>query len=311
MLRFRGSRSRYIDFSFPTRGGARVRIVERPGRWMSDHELARLVAELRQLVRRNVDGGSLEYGVLGGDDPLDRAVITVIYAPDGDQPVAFNVLCLLDCELHGRPVNVLHLGLVIIDQEYERMGFSRVLYALTCFLMLARNRLRPVWISSVTQVPAIYGMVGQSFHRVFPTARRKNRRSFEHVLLARQIMARHRHAFGVGPEAEFDEGRFVISNAYTGGSENLKKTFDEAPGHRDPEVNEACRRELDYDRGDDFLQIGQFTIGSIRKHAIGLRPVISPTALGLQFGFLLLESLVAPAIQWFDASRQMRELRPW
>ena len=44
----------------------------------------------------------------------------------------------------------------------------------------------------------------------------------------------------------FDEERFVITDAYTGGSDNLKKSFAEAPKHRAPLYNEMCERELDY-----------------------------------------------------------------
>jgi hypothetical protein len=67
----------------------------------------------------------------------------------------------------------------------------------------------------------------------------------------------HRHEFGVGPDATFDAERSVIQGSYTGGSDALKKTFESAPRHRAPEANAFCQRELDYGRGDDFLQIGQ------------------------------------------------------
>ena len=59
-------------------------------------------------------------------------------------------------------------------------------------------------------------------------------------------MRRHRRVFGVGEDAGFDEARFVITNAYTGGSDNLKKSFDVAPKHRDEAYNDFCREQLDY-----------------------------------------------------------------
>ena len=73
-------------------------------------------------------------------------------------------------------------------------------------------------------------------------------------------MASHRKVFGVGPDAAFDEDRSVILNAYTGGSEELKKSFDAAPKHRDDAYNAMCADELDYARGDDFLQTGQINM---------------------------------------------------
>ena len=113
---------------------------------------------------------------------------------------------------------------------------------------------------------SVFGMVARQFDNVFPTARPSDRQRYDHLHLARQIMARHRFAFGVGSDAVFDERRGVILNAYTGGSDNLRKSFDEAPKHRDAQYNEICQRELDYERGDDFLQIGQFTIGVARRY---------------------------------------------
>ena len=62
--------------------------------------------------------------------------------------------------------------------------------------------------------------------------------------------------FGVGPEADSTRRHFVIRNAYTGGSDNLKKSFESAQKHRATVYNEFCGKVLDYDRGDDVIQIG-------------------------------------------------------
>ena len=93
-------------------------------------------------------------------------------------------------------------------------------------------------------------------------------------------MARHRHEFGVGPEARFDEEHFVIQASYTGGSDALKKTFASVPKHRTAEANAFCAEGLDYARGDDFLQIGQVDASVIsewmaRRIPEPLRPAAS------------------------------------
>ena len=303
---------RYLNHSFRTRSGARVRIVERPGRWMDAAALAALVEELRTVVRTSLEKETLEYGVVTGDpERLEAAILTVVYAQDDGRPVAFNALSIMECELRGKPTEVLHLGLVMVDPGYRSQGLSSVLYGLTSFLIFARRQMRPLWISNVTQVPAIVGMVSEAFDRVFPTPDPAARRTFDHLSLARQIMARHRHVFGVGPEAGFDEERFVITNAYTGGSDNLKKSFAEAPKHRDEAYNQWAGRELDYARGDDFLQLAQFTLRAAREHFTRFRSELSPVGLVMRFVFLLLESLVAPVLQWFDPTRPMGDLRPW
>ena len=94
------------------------------------------------------------------------------------------------------------------------------------------------------------------------------RQSFAHLQLARGIMRAHRAVFGVGDEAGFDEARFVITDAYTGGSDALKKTFEAAPKHRDEQYNAFCARELDYARGDDVLQLGRIDLAGARRYLL-------------------------------------------
>jgi hypothetical protein len=159
-------------------------------------------------------------------------------------------------------------------------------------------------------VPAVFGMVGETFDSVFPTPANPDAPSFEHRILARQIMARHRHVFGVGAEAAFDERRFVIEDSYTGGSDDLKKTFAEAPKHRIEAYNEMCARELDYGRGDDFLQIGQLNMEAARRY---LSRVVKPMSAPWLIGRLVLfavQSAVAPVLHWLDAGRPWGVLRP-
>jgi len=304
-------RRRYMDETVRLRGGARVRIVERPGIWMAPDERRALVDDLQRVVRAAVPAGSLDYGAASGDpERLAGSVLTVVYAPGDDRPIAFNALAFLDCELHGRPIDVLHLGLVMIDPGARASGLSGVLYGLTCFLLFARRQLRPLWVSNVTQVPAVFGMVSESFENVYPTCDPAGRQSFAHLQLARQIMARHRHVFGVGADAELDEERGIIRNAYTGGSDNLKKRFADAPKHRHEQHNAWCERMLDYGRGDDVLQLGQFTLRAARSYYTRSARALSPGALALSFATRALESLVAPVVQWLDARHSMGALRP-
>ena len=300
----------YLDESVSARAGTRVRIVERPGRWMPAAALERLVADLERVVRAATPAGALEYGVASGDRArLGDAIVTVVYDRNAT-PIAFNALTLLDCELRGRPIEVLHLGLVMVDPAHRAGGLSGVLYGLTAFLLFARRRLRPLWVSNVTQVPAVFGMVSESFENVYPTADPTARQSYDHLHLARQIMARHRHVFGVGSDAEHDENAGIIRNAYTGGSDNLKKSFDEAAKHRADRYNEAARLALDYERGDDFIQLGQVTLAAASRFFTRSSRGLSPVAFALRFTLLALESLVAPVIQWFAADVQMGDLRP-
>src|SRR6185369_16901233 len=222
-----------IDFTLRTHAGLRTRIVESPGRSLSQQDLDELVADLRTIAGKTLPAGSLTYGIFSGErERLSRAIVTLISDEATGRPIAFNALSVMSVELDGEPEQVTHLGLVMIDPDVQGQGLSWVLYGLTTLILFARDGLRPKWISNVTQVPAVVGMVCETFSNVFP-APTAPRQSFAHLQLARGIMRNHRHVFGVGDEAGFDEARFVITNAYTGGSDALKKSFDEASKHRD------------------------------------------------------------------------------
>lgn len=289
-----------------------MRIVERPGRWMDVGSQARLLEDLRDVVRRSIESGALDYGVLAGTpERWEHAILTILYAPEDGRPVAFNAPSWMPCVLRGRRTDVLHLGLVMIEPGFRARGLSAVLYGLTCFLLFARRAMRPIWISNVTQVPAIVGMFGESFEDVFPVPDERARRSFDHLALAREIMTKHRAVFGVGADAGFDERRFVITNAYTGGSDNLKKTFEQAPKHRNEIFNGYCQRMLDYSRGDDLLQLGQFNHRAALNYFVRSADGLSARFLLKRFLSLTAGGMLLPALHWFSASRPTGELRAW
>jgi hypothetical protein len=300
-----------IDLTLRTHEGLTTRIVESPGRALSEDDLERLVAQLRVVAGKTLPAGDLTYGIFSGErERLSRAIVTLICEEASGRPIAFNALSVMSVELDGQPAEVTHLGLVMVDPEVQGQGLSWVLYGLTTLVLFLRDGLRQKWISNVTQVPAVCGMVCETFSDVFPSPQAGSRVSFAHLQLARGIMRRHRAVFGVGEEAGFDEARFVITNAYTGGSDTLKKSYDEAPKHRDERYNAFCARELDYTRGDDLLQIGRIDLTGARQYLLREVPPGSMPALLAAATALTLQRLVLPVLHWLDDSRVFGILRP-
>jgi hypothetical protein len=300
-----------IDLTLRTHPGLVTRIVERPGLTLPQAELDELVMRLRVVAGKTLPAGSLGYGIFSGErERLARAIVTLISDEATAEPIAFNAISVMDVELDGAPVEVIHLGLVMIDPDAQGRGLSWVLYGLTTLLLFARDGLRQRWISNVTQVPAVFGMVSETFSDVFPQPHGTARCSFAHLQLARGIMRRHRAVFGVGAEAGFDEQRFVITDAYTGGSDALKKSYEAAPKHRDEQYNAFCARELDYIRGDDILQIGRIDLTGARRYVLREVPPGSLPALLAAAAILTLQRSVLPVLHWLDDTRPFGTLRP-
>lgn len=301
-----------LDITFNTSSDFRARIVEFPGLWMTESEITDLRWDLKSVALRTLQDGDLDYGVFSErEDALNRTIVTLVYRVSDGSPVAFNALPVISLSLSGKPVDVLHLGLVMVDPAVRSQGLSWVLYGLTCFLLFLRNQLRPLWISNVTQVPAVAGMVAETFSDVFPSPNRGARRALRQQLIATEIMAKHRHVFGVGPQAGFDTDRFVITDAYTGGSDNLKKTFEAAPKHRKAEYNDFCAAELDYGRGDDLLQIGQLDLNAAQRYLLESVPRNALGRLAVASIVMLAQRLVLPVLHWTDSRRQFGILRPF
>ncbi len=286
-----------------------TRVIERPGLWMEAGDLKKLVEDIHYVIR-TINVGELNYGISSGArDVLNKIVITLIYDVSTGKPIAFNALTIMECSLRGKPIPVVHLGLVVIDPNARARGLSWILYGFTTFLLFLKNRFKPLWISNVTQVPAIIGMVSESIGNVFPNPKLQTRRSYDHLLIAREIMASHRNCFGVGKEADFDEDQFIIKNAYTGGSDNLKKTFEEAPKHRNDIFNQFALKNLDYERGDDILQIGQVDIKSYYHYIIDSVPNESKLIILYKIFFHVFELSLVPILQWLSPTKQMGVLR--
>lgn len=288
-------------------------VIERPSLHLSHTQLDKLKADIKIIGQKTLPGNPLDYGVFqdGNDDAYSCSLITVLYDTKTKEAVAFNCMPILEINVHGQPEEVLHLGLVMVDPDARSSGLSSILYGFACIITLIRKQFRPIWVSSVTQVPAVVGLVSELYSNTYPSPLPNSRRSFTHLQIARRIMEDHRSMFGVGEDADFDEQTFVISNAYTGGSDNLKKTFEDTPKHRKSIYNDMCAHNLDYNRGDDFLQIGRLDAAAVRHYFMRKdkdAPIIGPLVAVL---FFSLQSLFFPLLQWLDHRKHWGELRPW
>lgn len=301
-----------LDITFRPESNLDVRILERPGRILSVEEQRVLITDIKDLTQRCVKGMDLDYGIFKENSPsLNNAVLTLIRDTKTGNLIAFNALSIMDLKVGKMSERVIHLGLVMIDPSVRARGLSWLLYGLTVNILFLRNHLDPIWISNVSQVPSIIGMVEEGFANAYPAPLTKHPRSLEHLLLARAIMKDHRSVFGVGDDCEFDEEKFIIKNAYTGGSDNLKKTWEEAPKHRNDKINEFCHEHLDYQRGDDFLQIAQLKFSCTRSYAMKSIPRKSLLHALYLFAFLTIESLLLPFYQWFIVQKPQGNIRPY
>ena len=238
--------------------GMIFKVWEKPGRWLSESQIDQLIKDIHCVAVSGQGPRDIpEYGVLTGNrEDLKNRVLTIGYEKRTGKPIGFAAQIFLDVPIGLNAIEVLHLGLVYVAKDYQKKWILSLLYILPNILLLLKRGFRPLWISNVSQVPSIIGVVSDYYESVYPDPIHYTKQSLMQRSLGEGIMKYHRHTFGTGQEAIYDCERQIIFNSYTGGSDNLKKKYEECPKYREEAVNLYCKENLDYGRGDDFLQIG-------------------------------------------------------
>lgn len=282
----------------PLASGFSLELYDRPGVWMSDAELASLVSDIRDVYARAMPGPVPNYGALSGQRAdMKRRLISIARTSNG-KSVAFCAQARLRVNFGEVTEEVVHLGLVSVDPEYRKSGLQGVLYSIPVIYLFFASGMSRLYFTNVTQVPAIIGQCEDYFYDVYPSSKRGKAQGYHHHRIASTIYEQYRSIFGVGDDSVYLPERQIIQNSYTGGSDELKKTFEKSAMHRRPEVNEFCRANLDYERGDDFIQVGLMDYRSFfsffRSRHQG-NPLVQYT-----LGFLVwsLQSVFVPIFQW-------------
>lgn len=234
------------------------KVWEKPGLWMNNDDLALIINDLQKIVSKAQPSDKpITYGVLQGDiEDLKRRVLTIVYDKNTGEAIGFSAQIFFDTEVNFRSKDCLHLGLACVSSHYKGKSLLGYLYFLPNILMLFKRKLKPIWISNVSQVPAVIGVVAEYYDEVFPNPIYFTEQTSIHQQIATQLMQRNRSVFGTGQDAILHLRQQIITNSYTGGSDDLKKTYEACPKFRKDEVNVFCQQHLNYQRGDDFLQIG-------------------------------------------------------
>jgi hypothetical protein len=252
-----------------TIGSIEFRIWEKPATWLSASATQQLVRDMRQ-VAMEAQGNEVipNCGGLQGDlEDLKQRVINIAYDKRSNQPIGFCSQIYLEVPLQTQKETVLHTGLAYVSPAHRQQSFISTLYSLSNLVVLLKRGFRPIWISNVSQVPAVIGSASTYYTNVYPDPIHQKVQTAQHRTLFEQIVRHHSTTFGTAKSVAYDLDNHIIFDSYTGGSDNLKKTFESCSLHRNQVVNEFCKRHLNYERGDDFLQIGQLSVKCIFLYA--------------------------------------------
>ncbi|MAF90291.1 MAG: hypothetical protein CL674_03385 [Bdellovibrionaceae bacterium] len=282
-------------------------IYECPGLWASDAELKELTDMLLEVAKAGQDGKEMpEYGCLLGDrEDLKTRVISIAIDKNEKRAVGFSAQSYVDIVSGNFKERLLHLGLIFVDPSYQGKSVSYLLAMFPNILISIKSGFRDCWVSNVTQVPAVYGLVASNYFYTYPGTSRKFEQGFYHRYLATQLYKNHKSVFGVGEEAEWNSEMQIIENSYTGGADHLKKSFAAAPKHRNPVVNEICEEHLDYERGDDFVQIGKLSPSTFIQLFKSKKSRQTRLQMSINILIFSLAAMILPVLRWFIPNQQV------
>ncbi|HTN64404.1 MAG TPA: hypothetical protein VL147_23075, partial [Devosia sp.] len=83
-----------------------------------------------------------------------------------------------------------------------------------------------------------------------------------------------------------------------------------AQKHREPVFNTFCQTHLDYDRGDDVIQIGKLDLAAARRYLTDMVPKGALGFVAVASVMALVQRAILPLIQWLDSNREWGRLRP-
>ncbi len=268
-------------------GKYHITFVNRPGRKYSDARLESLVKELRATASTCFDTLP-DYQVMAGTrEELADKVLAMAWRKDG-RMAGFCSCVVLPVAGVGK---VLHLGLTCVRPEDRGAGLTHLLTRKAVSGHLLRHRpLGKVWVSNCAAVLSSLGSVALHFQDVYPSPSRSEGPTITHQRIAQAIDHQYRHKMFVPESSTFDPNTFVFQGS-------IKETVFAKEGddprffHRQEPINDYYRSLLDFERGDEVLQIGSAsTLGAVkhlyrkrfrRPSVETIRPQTQPEPLGI------------------------------
>lgn len=243
----------------------RFRYLKRPGRWMDDRALARLVEELTELGRLCLSPLPDYQVFVGTRDALSDKVIATARDSQGILR-GFCSAVILPVPAVG---NVLHLGLTCVHPELRSRRLTHALVSrLVTRYFVFEHLLRRLWVSNVANVLSSLGSFARHFHDVYPSPFSTSGPPPEALRIAEAFDTRYRHVAYIQKEAVFDPDAFVFR------ASGRNTAFHKYPGatntyHRDSAINAFYQRLINFDDGDEMLQVGSVSIVATARYALG------------------------------------------
>ena len=242
---------------------SKIEIYDRPGRYLNQVELDALITDLRSVASECLDELPDYQCLSGRREEFERLIIAVSRSKDGKM-LGFCSSYILDAGAHGQ---VLHLGLTCVLPLARRMGLTHKLTSKVVTTYLLRYSLfKESWISNVACVLSSLGNVALHFDEVYPSPYSVSPSS-QHLSIARLINEQYRNELYIRSEAKFNEKNFIFEESVLG-NQFQKSEMDKRYHHRSKKLTDFYADLMDFQRGDEVLQIGKVSILTFPRYLL-------------------------------------------
>lgn len=235
-----------------------------PGRRLGEKACADLVKELREVAAECFYDTPSYQALSGKQEELERAVICVGRDEHG-RLLGFCSALALPVEGHG---HVLHLGLTCVHPDARGLNLTHHLTSkLLLKYLIKESMFKETWISNCACVLSSLGNVAMYFENLYPSPYGVAQPSRTHMQIAKSIDAHYRESIAINDSAEFNAEKFVFEGSVDG-TVFEKDAEDERFHHRDRALTEFYQDLLNFENGDEALQIGKVSLLTFPKYIV-------------------------------------------
>ncbi|MGB4269675.1 MAG: hypothetical protein WBK20_10895 [Spirochaetota bacterium] len=241
----------------------RFEVLHKPGTYMTDYEIKKLVDNIRQVAATAFDPIPEYQSMRGTREDLSDKIIALAW--DKNILAGFASTVELYIPTIG---NILHLGLTVVRPEYRSKSLTHYLMqkAITSYIITNAIFFDKLWIANCAAVLSSLVNVALHFENVYPSPQ-KVKYTDQHKIIAETINVLYRDKLYINPDSIFDK-QYHIFKGSVKGTVFQKNAHDTSYYHRNQLFNDYYKNIIDFDNGDEILQVGYASIPAAIRHAL-------------------------------------------
>lgn len=239
--------------------------LQRPGLYWTQEQLKSNVSEFRELAQNCLDEIPDYQCLRYCKENLSRVVM--VTARDAKTKKLLGICSSLLLDIPTKP-NALHLGLTLVHTDARSLGLTHKLTSKLLMNYLVRNSLtRPIWVTNVACVISSLGNVALHFENVFPSPSNHAKPTVDQIEIAKVIDKNYRDDIYIDMKADFNPNTFIFEKSVLG-TMWQKSASDTRYHHRKKKITEFYANYMDFERGDEVLQVGHFSLMTFPKYLV-------------------------------------------